>query len=451
MKSFLLSALFLLFSIPILFAQDNKVTSLSLRECVQEAVDKNIKLRTARINHEKEGWKVNESLSALLPKVNINGSLQDNLKLSTTIIPGEIFGKPGTNMPVQMGAKYNANGSIGINQVLYNQTALTALRISKKLEGLNALSVEKAGEELATEVSKLYFLLLTTDKQKLLIEENIARTKRMKDIVKMLVDNGISKQVDYDRISVNLENLYTQLSNTDASKEQQLNLMKYMLEIPLHETIVLTDTTEMPLLRQGSELMSDFSDHIDIRMLESQKEIDRLNQKKVTHGYLPTLSFTGQYTYTGLRQHFGNYFNDSSENNWFASSFVGISLSIPLFDGGEKRSKSRQAKVEYQKTVMTLDDTKEHFSLNYQNEMNNYHNYKSNVQRQKQNIALAEKVYKETALKYREGLSTMSDLLQDEMGLNDAQASYLSALYNLKEAELNIMSFNGEIRNLINN
>jgi len=46
-------------------------------------------------------------------------------------------------------------------------------------------------------------------------------------------------------------------------------------------------------------------------------------------------------------------------------------------------------------------------------------------------------------------LVTMSDLLQDDMGLNNAQSSYLSALYNFMEAELKIMSINGDIKNLI--
>jgi outer membrane protein TolC len=72
------------------------------------------------------------------------------------------------------------------------------------------------------------------------------------------------------------------------------------------------------------------------------------------------------------------------------------------------------------------------------------------MERQRQNIALAQKMYDETSLKYREGLSTMSDLLQDEMNLSSAQAAYLNALYNFKDAEVQIMSFNGEIRNLIN-
>jgi len=450
MKSTILSVVLVLQSISLLFAQENKTTGLSLQQCVKTAVEKNINVQTARIDQEKSGYKVSETRAALLPKIDIKGSFQDNLMLPTTVLPGEIFGQPGTSIAAKMGTNYNTNASINLNQVLYNQTALIALKLSKKSAALNTLGVEKAREEQAFDVSKLYFLSLTTARQKQLLEENIARTKHLSDIVKIRVDNGMSKQVDYERASVNLENLYTQLSNTEATLEQQLNMIKYTLEIPLDESIALTDTAEMILLRVSPELMSDFSNHIDIQMLESQKEINGLNQKMIRSGYLPSLSFTGQYVNQGMRQEFKNYFQSSPENNWFGSSYIGLSLSIPVFDGLEKRSKSRQAKLDYQKTEITLDNTKKRFSVNYQNTLNNYQNQKNNVQRQKQNIALAENVYKETALKYREGLSTMSDLLQDEMALNNAQANYLNALYNFKEDELKIMSLNGEIRNLFN-
>ena len=450
MKSTILSVVLVLLSISLLFAQENKTTGLSLQQCVQTAVEKNINVQTARIDQKKSGYKVSETRAALLPKINISGNFQDNLVLPTTVLPGEIFGQPGTSIAAKMGTNYNTSASISLNQVLYNQTALIALKLSKKSAALNTLGIEKAREEQAFEVSKLYFLSLTTARQKQLLDENITRTKHLSDIIKIQVDNGMSKQVDYERASVNLENLYTQLSNTEATLEQQLNLIKYTLEIPIGESIALTDTAEMPLLSVSLELTTDFANHIDIQMLESQKEINSLNQKMIKSGYLPSLSFTGQYANQGMRQEFKNYFQSSPENNWFGSSYIGLTLSIPVFDGMEKRSKSRQAKLDVQKTEITLENTQKHFGVNYQNTLNNYQNQKNNVQRQKQNIALAGNVYKETALKYREGLSTMSDLLQDEMALNDAQANYLNALYNFKEDELTIMSLNGEIRNLFN-
>jgi len=285
--------------------------------------------------------------------------------------------------------------------------------------------------------------------QQKLIEGNIARTEKLRNITKITVDNGIGKQVDLDRVSVNLENYYTQLSNTQATQEQQINMIKYMLDIPLTQTVVLTDKAEMLLLQNNPTLISDFSNHVDIQLIESQQKLNLLNQKLITAGYLPTLSFSGTVAYQGLRNEFDTYFKGGDQNKWYPYSNIGISLSVPLFDGFEKRSKSRQAKMDYQKTQVTLESTKERLNMNYQNAMNNYQNNKSNVSRQQQNLKLADKVYEETSLKYREGLAAMSSLLQDEISMSNAQAGYLTALYNFKDSELKIMSLNGDIKNLI--
>jgi len=411
-------------------------------------IERNINVEKALIDLEKSGYKVNETRSALLPKVNINGSFMDFIEKSKTLLPGIIVGREG-HLPVEMGTQFNANASISITQVLYNQSALTAMKIARHLESISGLAVDKVSEELATEISKLYFITVTTAKQRALIDDNINRVRRLSDIIQLLVENGMGRETDFERISVSLENLYTQQSNVKAVHEQQLNMIKYMLEIPLDETIVLTDSAEMPLLLQSPEWLSDFSENIDIQMLEAQKEMNLLNESLIKAGYLPSVAFVGSYGLTGYREEFGNYFKNSPESDWFSSSYVGMSFSIPLFDGFEKRSKLKQARLDYRKTTMTIDNTLERFRVNYQNAMNNWHNHKNNVERQKMNIALAEKVYQETALKYREGLATMSEVLQDELGLSNAQAAYLGALYQFKEAELNIMSLSGEIRNLI--
>jgi len=434
----------------LLMSQESKTTGLSLQQCVQMAVKKNINVKTARIDDQKSKYKMDEGFAALFPKVNFSSSLTDNVLLPTTVLPGEFLGKPGTMIPLQMGSTYSASAVLSISQVLYNQTALTAVKLLKKYSAVSGLSVEKASEDIAFEVAKLYALEQTTEEQRKLIDKNISLIERLRDITKITIDNGIGKQVDLDRVNVNLENLYTQQSNTQAAQEQQLNMIKYMLDLPLDQTIQLTDTAEMQLMKNVPVLQTDFSNHVTIRLLESQKDISLLNKKVITNGYLPTLSLSGQAAYQGLQEKFGTYFKSSSDNKWYPFANFTVTLAVPVFDGFEKRSKSRQANLEIQKAQETLDNTKESFSMNYKNAMNNYVNNKSTVRRQKQNLELAEKVYKETTLKYKEGMAAMSSLLQDEMSLSSAQGGYLTALYNFKEAELKIMSLNGEIKNLIN-
>lgn len=450
MKRTIISMAVILLGCQLGFAQESKTTGLSLQQCVQMAVKKNINVKTARIDDQKSKYKKEEAYASLLPKVNFNSNFTDNVQLPTTVLPGELLGKPGTMLPLQMGSQYSTTASLSISQVLYNQTAFTAVKILTKSSELSSLTVEKASEEIAFEVAKLYALSQTTAEQRKLIDQNIVRTERLRDITKITVDNGVGKQVDLDRVNVNLENLYTQQSNTKAAQEQQLNMIKYMLDLPLEQNIALTDTAAMPLLKNEPLLQTDFSNHVTIRLLESQKDLNLLNKKVISDGYLPTLSLSGQAAYQGLRNDFSTYFKTGAANKWYPMANFAVSLSVPVFDGFEKRSKSRQATLDLQKTQATLESTKESFSMNYKNALNNYLNSKDVVRRQKQNLELAEKVYKETTLKYREGMATMSSLLQDEMSLSSAQGGYLTALYNFKEAELKIMSINGDIKNLFN-
>lgn len=446
MKFRFLTATFLLLSASFAFSQER----LSLQNCIQTAVNKNVNIQQASLEKEKGIHKTAEIRSNYLPQVEINGTFQDNTKMPVTLLPGDFLGKPGEYIPLSMGVQYNTSAGISVSQVIYNQTILTSLKLSKKAEYATTLGVEKAKEEIAKEISKLYFLAQTTAEQKKLIQDNIDRTDKMTKIVKLQVDNGIAKRVDYDRIAVNLQNLQTQLSNTQSLHEQQLNMLKYMMAMPLDKEIELTDNADTNLVDGLPSSNIDFNNHTDIQLLDARKEIANLNIKNINSGYLPTLAFFGQYGYQGMRNEFKDYFNDSPMNKWFSSSYIGLKLSIPVFDGFGKRSKARQAKIEYQQASLTLEDKKESFSANYKNALNNYYNNRKTVSDQQKNIELAQKVYDETTLKYREGMATISILLQDEIGLSNAQAGYLNALYKFKEAELEIMSLNGEIKKLIN-
>lgn len=450
MKITVISILLITLSISGLMAQETK-TDLSVHDCVQIAIKNNISIRKARFEKTKSEYKVTESRSSLLPQVSVSADFRNDLKMPVTMIPGDFVGQAGEYIPLTMGVKYNASTSITVNQVLYNQTRLAELKLAKKNEFLSRLSIQQANENLTQEVIKLYFLAQTTAEQKQIIKGNIIRTERMANITKIQVENGIKKQVDYDRISVALENLRTQFDNTEALHQQQLNMVKYLLEMPLEQQIALTDSVSMPLLDHNPTIISDFSEHIDVQILNQEKDIARLKQKAIKSEYLPTLSFTGQFAYQGSREHFKDYFNSGPMNKWYNSSYIGINLSIPIFDGFNRKSRLNQAKIDYQVSDMTFNNTKKQYNINYKNAINDFYNNKNNVQRQIQNIALAHKVYTETSLRYKEGMATMSDILQDEISLSDAQVSYLNALYNFKEAELAIMMLSGEIKKIIEN
>ena len=449
MKHLLLSVSICLLCISSTFAQSPGVVKLSLKDCVKQAVEKNIKIRTAKIDKEIGTEKKNEASASLYPKINLNSNFTDNVKLQKIMVDGALVGAPGTEIPFTMGSQYSATEVLNISQILYNQTAITALKLARKANETYDLNIRKSKEEVGIQVAKMYALALTTIEQQKLIESNIDRSERLKKITGVTIEAGTGKQIDMDRVNVNLGNMYTQLSNSKAAYEQQLNTIKYLLQLPLDTPVELTDTVGTELLSIQPIQLNDFSSNVNVQLLESQKQINSLNKKYINAGYLPSLSLSGQAAYQGQQNKFSTYFNNGSENKWYSYANFTVTMSIPVFDGFERRSKARQAEMDYRKSELTLNDTKESLSMDYRNALNTYQNNKTNVKRQKQNLSLAEKVYQETSLKYKEGVVTMSNLLQDETSLSNAQDGYLTALYNFKDSELKIMSLNGEINSLI--
>ncbi|MDA3833609.1 MAG: hypothetical protein PF495_09445, partial [Spirochaetales bacterium] len=89
-----------LFSGVVCGQEADTILTLSLEEAQEYAVEHNKMVRSSRYDvraAEMSKWEV---ISNGLPRVDGSGSLNDNLKLMTTLLPGEIIGQPGTMVPV---------------------------------------------------------------------------------------------------------------------------------------------------------------------------------------------------------------------------------------------------------------------------------------------------------------------------------------------------------------
>ena len=72
------------------------------------------------------------------------------------------------------------------------------------------------------------------------------------------------------------------------------------------------------------------------------------------------------------------------------------------------------------------------------------------VKAQKENLHLAEKVYEQTTLLYAEGLANLTDLLETETSLREAQMLHVSEIIRYKKTEIDLMKAEGTLGNLLN-
>lgn len=419
---------------------------MSLKQCIEYGIEHNVSIKRATLEIDKTAEKEKEVLSTGLPQVNASSSFNDNLVLPTQLLPGAIFGAPpGTFIPVRFGTQYNVNAGATATQLLYNQTLLVGLQAAKVAEDLAGLGAEKAKEQVIYDISTSYYALQVSNVQKQIIESNMKKVNKLLEMTKVQFENGFAKKTDYDRLKVNQTNLLTELGNLQLSIEYLEGMLKFFMGMPLDSTLVIAKMIE-PGASQNSTPQANISNNIDMRILETQKVLNELNIKQYYAGYFPVLTATASYNWSNM----GNEIHLTGDQaKWYNTSAVGLNLTFPIFDGFNRHFKASQAKI--QQDQMEMDGLYLTESIRLRN-LNAYNTLKANqasVSVQENNMKLAEEIFVSTQEQYNGGIVSMSELLNTETALKEAQTHYLRSIVQVKIAELELMKASGNIQSIV--
>ena len=418
---------------------------LTLEESLRLGIEKNLSLESSRNEIRKGEHTLSENRAKLLPQINAVAGFNDNFNPPVSVTDGSAYGNPYN---VTKTLQYNASAGIQLQMPLYNQTVYTAVDIARTMNELNRLSYEKAREDLILQISKMYYLSQNTAEQIALIKENISRLNELSSITQAFYDNGMAMEVDVKRVNINLENQRVQYDNAQSMLTQQLNLLKYVIDYPADKEIALTpvdteNTTSVSLTGLDNN-------QYELQLLQSKQKLAEQQRKMIGQGYIPSLSLTGSWMYSAYTDKAKNWFHSGPSNHWYNSSGIGLTLRIPIFDGLDKRAKMKKAKIEIENAKLSYENALKNMQTQYLNATNELMNSQRNFRKQKDNYLLAEDVYQVTTDRYREGIASMTEVLQDEMRMSEAQNNYINAHYNYQVTNLSLLKLTGQLETLFN-
>lgn len=418
---------------------------LTLEECLRLGIENNLSLESSRNEIRKGEHTLSENRAKLLPQINAVAGFNDNFNPPVSVTDGSAYGNPYN---VTKTLQYNASAGIQLQMPLYNQTVYTAVDIARTMNELNRLSYEKAREDLILQISKMYYLSQNTAEQIALIKENISRLNELSNITQAFYDNGMAMEVDVKRVNIDLENQRVQYDNAQSMLTQQLNLLKYVIDYPADKEIALTpvdteNTTSVSLTGLDNN-------QYELQLLQSKQKLAEQQRKMIGQGYIPSLSLTGSWMYSAYTDKAKNWFHSGPSNHWYNSSGIGLTLRIPIFDGLDKRAKMKKAKIEIENAKLSYENALKNMQTQYLNATNELMNSQRNFRKQKDNYLLAEDVYQVTTDRYREGIASMTEVLQDEMRMSEAQNNYINAHYNYQVTNLSLLKLTGQLETLFN-
>ncbi|WP_072529518.1 TolC family protein [Bacteroides ilei] len=413
--------------------------TLTLEECLTIGIENNLSLKGSRNELRKGKHLLSENRAKLLPQISAVAAFNDNFTPPVSVTDGSAY---GNLYNVTRTLQYNASAGLQMQMPLYNQTVYTAIDIARTMNDLNRLSYGKAREDLILQICKMYYLGQNTVEQLTLIKENIVRLKDLRDITQAFYDNGMAMEVDVKRVNINLENQQVQYDNARSMLVQQLNLLKYVMDYPADEEIALTPVDTGNVVPVSLNGLS--GGLYELQLLQSQEKLAGQQKDLIRQGYLPTLTLSGSWMYSAYTDKARHWFHSGPSNHWYPSNGIGLTLRIPIFDGLDKRARIRKAQIDQENAKLSYENTFRNMQTQYLNATNELMNSCRNFRKQKDNYLLAEEVYQVTTDRYREGIASMTEVLQDEMRMSEAQNNYLSAHYNYQVANLTLLKLTGQ-------
>ncbi len=437
----LMLLLIISFGLPTLTLAQQPIT---LKDALKYALDNNVKVRKARLDIEGGRYKVQEVRAQALPQITGTAGLTYN-----PIIGQLVANIGGQTQSFKMGQNWNSSAGVQLSQQLFNQTVFTGLQAARSSEEFYNLTAQLTEEQIIELVANTYYQVLVNKQQLSVVETNIKNVKVVEKVTASQYENGLAKKIDVDRIKVKLTNLESKRIQTINAITQQENQLKFAMGMSVATPITLpnselTEVRQLPVFADTVGL----ANRTEIKLLNNQDKLYGLQRKAYLAEYYPSLSLTGNYTYSSQSEGF-DFLNSNRAAIGFGASAVGLSLKIPIFNGFLTRSKVRQANVDIDKLKQDRIEKTNELNLAYENAKIELKNSLSTINYQRKNADLAQEIYMSTQNNYNNGLATLTDLLETEDSLTEAQNSYNQALLNYKIAEIQLVKAKGDLRTLV--
>jgi outer membrane protein TolC len=436
----------LLFLPVALFAQttaDTATSVITLKQSIDFALRNQPQLKQANIDEQINERDIKISLSAWLPQIGTTGQYQHYFQRPAQVAAGGTGGTGGGTQPNLAIAHNVSTLGVQASQVLYNNDVLQASRASKYSRQYYKQNNESSKIDVVTDVSKAFYDVLLSQRQLDIIKEDIVRLRRSLKDAYSRYQAGVVDKTDYKQATIALNNSLASQKQTQEAIKSKTAFLKQIMGFNPDKALVLSyDSARL----QGEAVIDtnqilNYTNRIEYRLLQTQKNLLNLNVSYYKWSYLPSLSAIGGYSLAYFNDSFSKMYNDA-----YPTSFAGLSLSIPIFTGGKRLQNLAKARLQVQRTDLDLENSRNAINTEYAQALANYKSNYNNWVILNDNVALAKDVYKVVDLQYREGIKTYLDVIVSQADLRTAELNYYNALFQLLSSKIDLQRALGTLQ-----
>jgi outer membrane protein TolC len=419
-------------------AQENQVQKYSLKEAVDFAKKSNYTLKNNKLDVIASQKRVNEVLAMGLPQINGSANIINNVKIPVQVVPNflqPVMGGPD-NLELAFSRPYTSGITISANQLLFDGTFILGVKASKEFVNLAQLNLSRTQIETEVNVSKAYYLVLLLEANEQMMLKNLESLTKTKSDLEQFYKNGFSEKVDVDRLTLQLSNLSLQKEKIHDQKQIAKMVLKLQMGLPVSDSIVLTDGLEK--LYEVSKSMAieekaNYSTRIEYKMLQQQLTLNNMDKKRYQVGYLPSLFLFANHQQNAFGDDLGGLYD-----KFYPGTSVGLSMTLPIFDGLKKHAQTQQARIGITKTENDIKNFENVIDQQVYQSKANYLRSGQQLEIQRSNMKLAQEIYDKMDIKYKNGVGSSLELTTAQNDLETARTNFLTTVYEYFVAEMEL-------------
>ncbi len=380
-------------------------------------------------------WYTNESFSS-------NGTFSITQPIIWTDATVSLNNKFGWQSNTSTSGTSNKNQAfsndlyLSINQPLftYNRTKVDLESIERDYE--NAL-INYALRRLSLEssITSSFYNVYTAKNNLEISEAELKDAQQNFDIIKNKVEADLSARDELYQAELNVAQAVSTVDNRKVSLENAKDDLKKILGIEIEQDFDITaEITAKPVpINMMLAIESALSSRLELR----QREISRIEQDIQMKQIKENNSLDGNLSLSlgimGDNEDFNKIYDHPTNN-----PRVSMSLSIPLFDWGERKARIKAQEIAIKMYDMETDEERKSIEIAVRKSCRSLRNLEAQIAIAEQSVQNAQLTYDLNAERYRNGELTGMEMNQFQTQLSNQKMSYVSTLINYKLELLNL-------------
>ncbi len=402
-----------------LFAQQDTV-SLSMQEAMDYATIHGYQSINAQHDIDIAQKKIKETIALGLPQLNASGAFTKNLMISETA-----FEIDGETMIFKMGTNYSSSIGAQWDQLLFDGSYLVGLKASKVYAQLTRDAKEKTDLELKKATSEVYFLALIAQQNIEDFRKILDANKKSYEQTKAFVENGFIDQIDLDQVQLMVTESKRLYLESQRQYKVAMAVLKFTIGLNIETPLLATDSVSsliaaIPSLSHDSLYIKE---HIDYKTVSTQIEVKNLDIKNQKAYAIPKLYGFLNYNYIYFGDELSNLYNSQG-------AAIGLSLSIPIVSSGKRSAQLKQKKIELEKLNVEQTMIEESLKHDFLIAKTNLQNARLQYENASENRNVSIRIYKNSHIKYKNGMLSSLDLMQYESKMIESIISFHKASLN---------------------